>query len=121
MTTDKFLAKIKDTVSSFSPLAIYHEGADDCLFLMKDDNNICYVFSGDLVYSMMYDFVLSSGEICCQVSDSPIARRTPSFIDIVEVKPYALLNAGLFQAQMDWLRSDSIKSMVRSVQSAMEE
>lgn len=118
MSKDRHLAKMHDSISAYNPLAIYHEEKDDCIWLMKDDNNICYVTSGDMVYSQMYDFVLADGELFCQISDSPESRQSPTLMEISDIKPCTLTSKLLTQDQMNWLRSESIASMVKSVHSA---
>lgn len=87
------------------------------LYLMKDVNNICYVTTCDYTHTMPYWMVVAEQRLGCFVCDNPMRNEVPRIDKMARKNPNRITTITLNEQDMEWIDSDHIRCIVRSVES----
>lgn len=113
MNTTEYLKLVGDSHSELDMLAV---SPDQSLFLVKDGNRLCYVSTPDMLTTMPYSQALAEGMIGHFAGDSPL-EEVQRLVVAKRMNGSKVVTITLTDEDMEWLKSDGISQMVRSVES----
>lgn len=119
MNTKQYLAAIAKCGDSYdNNWHIMASNKEQTLFLVKDGNSICYVSTPDLVAIMPYNLALAEKKISHFAGSSPV-QEVKDAISNHQIGEDELVGIDLTTDDIAWLNSESVSSLVRSIESVV--